>query len=84
MATLRDVVNAQAKGWEALWDTRKGSSAPDLSNHLDNEPPLRRLSAAQIRAAAGNFKAATGVGGDNVHPRLFAHLSNESVGRIAF
>ena len=84
VATLQDVVNAQAKGWEALWDTRKGSSAPDLSNHLDNEPPLRRLSATQIRAAAGSFKAATGLGGDNVHPRWFAHLSDKSLDRIAF
>ena len=84
VATMQDVVNAQAKGWEALWNTRKGSSAPDLSSHLDNEPPLRRLSAAQIRGAAGNFKAATGVGGDNVHPRWFAHLSDKSLDRIAF
>ena len=83
VATLQSVVNSEAKKWETLWQTRKEAKAPDFSNHVDNEPPLGRLSPAQIRDAARHFKAATGVGGDHIHPRWFAHLCDVSLARIA-
>ena len=55
VATLQDVVNEQAKGWKALWDTRSGSPAPDFRGHIDNEAPLRRMPPAQIKEAAEHF-----------------------------
>ena len=84
VATLQSVVDNEAKKWEALWATRKEASAPDFSNFIDNEPSLGRLKPFQIREAATHFKAATGVGGDNIHPRWFAHLCDASLMRISF
>ena len=63
VATLQSVVDNEAKKWETLWHTRKEASAPDFSRHIGNEPPLGRLTPAQIREAAKHFKTATGVGG---------------------
>ena len=41
VATLQTVVDNEAKKWETLWHTQKEASAPDFSNYIDNEPPLR-------------------------------------------
>jgi hypothetical protein len=84
VATLQSVVDNEAKKWETLWHTRKEASAPDFSRHIENEPPLGRLTPAQIREAAKHFKTATGVGGDHIHPRWFAHLCDAALMRISF
>ena len=79
--TLQATVNAEAQKWSTLWNSRGTVSAPIFPSEV---PALPRITPEVVRRASAAFGQRTGVGGDHLHPRWFAHLSDVSLSRVAF
>ncbi len=73
-------VDRQASEWDDLWETQQPYVNPMFDLKLDM---FKGLASSVIPVAATFFLADTGLGGDNMAPRAFTRLSEESISALA-
>ena len=74
--TLQATVDAEAKTWRDLWNSCGNPTPPEFPSEI---PSMPRISPDAVRRASLAFCPRTGVGGDHIHPRWFATLSEVSL-----